>query len=129
MLYTPVNVTSDGQATLIQGVIGKRIRVVGGALTFSATGNFTLFSDATGVVVAGPFYGIAGSQLTLAPLPEAYADGQQGVFETVNQGDGLTINVVSGAAFLDQTGGGLILGLSAPSQLSVGGYLAYVLVP
>ena len=108
-LSKPISASSNGDNTIVAGVTGRRIRVLGYVLSFSGVVNAEWYDGpSSGTVnLSGLIYGSTGV-VASAPVVPNVMGSSQGWFET-SQGNDLTLNLSAGTA--------------------VGGHLLYELVP
>lgn len=91
MKYAAVNVSTQGDNTIVAAVAGKRIRVVGYALSWATTNQVKFRSGLAGTDLTGQLYGVATTFAHVAPPPLEY-DGPEGYFQT-NTGEALVLNL------------------------------------
>lgn len=104
---TVITASSSGDNTVVSGVAGFAIRVIGYVLTFSAAVNAQWYSDTGGskVALSGLLYGV-GTSPPPAVAPEALP-GARGWFQTAS---------------------GKALNLNLSGAVAVGGHVIYELV-
>lgn len=102
-----IGTSNSGANTIVAGVSGKRIRVLGFVLSFSGTLN-AQWQDSGTNNLSGPLYGVAGT-VVAAPAVPPVVGSQPGWFDTTAQGQALVLNLSAGTA--------------------VGGFVLYDLVP
>ncbi len=107
MLFAPISAVTNGSNTIVAGVAGKRVRVVNYTLIAAGAVNAT-WKSAGGTALSGALPLAAQAGVSSAS-PSVDMGGQQGVLETLAQGDALT--------------------LTLDAAVQVSGHLAYVLVP
>lgn len=93
MATAAIAASSSGDNTVVSAVSGKRIRVTGGVLSFSASVNAKWKSGAS-TDLTGLYYGAANTVVTFDYGPEGWG-GMRGHFETA-AGENLVLNL-SGA--------------------------------
>lgn len=105
MLTAPIAASSSGDNSIVSGVAGFAIRVIGYVLSFSGTVNAKWMSDTGGgaVALSGLLYGVADTQV-VAPATDQTARGWF------------------------QTASGKALNLNLSGAVAVGGHVVYELV-
>lgn len=117
MKQAAISATAQGDTVVVPRVPGKRIRVVAYVLSFSGPVNALWTDDAGGAVLGGPIYGVAGTVVSTAPMPEARFHGPAGHLET-SPGNALILNLsASTIPAADIT--------TQPVAGSAGGHLSY----
>lgn len=96
MQSVPINASASGDNTLVASVPGRRIRVMGYALSFSGTVNAQFTDGAGGSALAGLFYGAAGGNVKADAVPPVMGS-QPGWFAT-SQGNALVLNLSAAVA-------------------------------
>lgn len=107
MQNVPVNLSASGATTVIGGVTGKRIRVLGMALFTNGASQTVTVQDTGSNVLIGPT--AVGSSGFVLPIAPPVVGSQVGWCVTTSQGQGLVLNLGAAAA--------------------VGGVIVYDLVP
>ena len=95
MLFAAISTATMGDQTILTGVTGRRFKIVTFFLVAAGSVVVTWKSAASGTVLSGAMSMIVG--VPFSPAPIALQIGTQpGIFETLNQGDALVLNL-SGA--------------------------------
>src|SRR5262245_36841013 len=103
---TPITASGAGDNSVVAGIPGYSIRVIGFALSFSAAVNAKFVDGPGGTLLAGLFYAVGANPPPV--IADAPADLARGLFQT-SKGNALTLNL-SGAVPV----GGVVIWEKAP---------------